>query len=380
MNKQNFLTEKNQTIILLFISALMIFVSVYLTQHFFEVRYPEGLSEGSICNISDFFSCDKITNSKMAAPFNIPTSIFGGVIGLFILIGAFYKSSKYQNSLYLVLAVNFVGCVGLFLYSLIFINSICLFCLLYYVLSTLALFIYYRKNLQPKPDYFSLRFMIVVVVLSAIGARATVNFKDAKIAKTDSLLKESVMSDLKQLEKVNFDNSQAPYKINAVPGAPLQMAIFSDFECPACRALSEQIPEILVNFKDKIDISYYFYPLDQACNPSVKRVMHQHACKAASAVICSPQEKFFELHDMMFNNQSDFGRGFVDRYIQQYNLETCVNGAATQDRLKKIIQMADPVGVHSTPTFVLNGYKFEGAVPFYKLKIIMDTLANQSSK
>jgi protein-disulfide isomerase len=36
--------------------------------------------------------------------------------------------------------------------------------------------------------------------------------------------------------------------------------------------------------------------------------------------------------------------------------------------------LAAPVDVQSTPTFLINGRKFEGAIPMYKMKIILDEL------
>jgi protein-disulfide isomerase len=165
-----------------------------------------------------------------------------------------------------------------------------------------------------------------------------------------------------------------------VADAPLQMIIFSDFECPACRALSEQIPQIMDEFKDKIDISYYYYPLDQSCNANVHRAMHQHACKAAAAAICLPERNFYDLHEMFFKNQDSFRGGFVENFISENKIDDCVNSQPTQDRLKQIIQLADPVHISSTPTFILNGSKFEGVVPYYKLKIILESLLKKPNQ
>jgi len=379
MNTQAWLSNRNRTIGLSVISILMIFVSIYLTQHFFEVRFPKGLSGGSICNINEFFNCDKTTNSPLAAPFNMPISVFGGVIGLLVLIGAFVRSEKYSQTVYGILLINFAGCVGLFFYSLLHLTSVCLFCSFYYVLSGLALFIFYKTTKSFKPSAVVLAVALAAIVAVGLGVRQVVIKKQAEVDNADALLKESVMSEFGKLVKINFDASTAPAKINTVANAPLKMVIFSDFECPACRMLSEQLPEILKDYKDQIDISYFFYPLDRACNPAMTRDLHMHACKAAVAALCLPESNFHELHDNFFKNQNAFASGFVDQFIFQNNIEACVNDKTTQDRLKQIILAAKPVDIRSTPTFLLNGAKFEGVVPYYKLKIILDgLLATQS--
>ncbi|MGZ3690647.1 MAG: vitamin K epoxide reductase/DsbA family protein [Pseudobdellovibrio sp.] len=371
---------KNQNIILILISALMIFISLYLTQHYFEIKFPKGLSGGSICNINEFFNCDKTTNSPLAAPFNAPTSVMGGIIGLFILAGVFLKKESYDRTLYFVLILNFVGCLALFGYSLLNLNSICLFCSFYYVLSGGALYIYFKKNIGFFP-HAGLLVAFAVVSLVVLGSvRQMVVGQLAEIEKSDALLNESVIAEFNLLKKIDVQLPASEYKLNTVTNAPLQMTIFSDFECPACRAFSEQIPSILENYKDKIDINYFFYPLDQDCNPNINHPMHQHACHAAEAVICSPVANFFELHDTFFRNQNQFPVGFVEQLISQNHLEECVNASATKEKLQKIIDIAKPIDLHSTPTFVLNGAKFEGAVPYYKLKIILDYLLDKSSK
>ena len=366
--------KSKNAIALVVVAGLMAFTASYLTQHFFEIKFPEGLSGSSVCNINEFLNCDKATNSPLAAPFNIPTSIFGGLIGLFILAGVVIKNENYHRTLFSVLILNFTGCLLLLGYSIFVLNSICIFCSLYYLLSGAALFLYWQKGLKPGLDLRVLGICFLVVASVSLGMRQIVLNKITEVENADAILKAAVLNEFKALPKVNFVGSPAEFKINTVGNAPVKMIIFSDFECPACRVLSEQIPRILEGYKTRIDISYYFYPLDQACNKNVNREMHLHACKAAAAAICLPQLNFFELHDFFFKNQSGFAQGFIEQFIGENKIEACVSSSSTQSRLKEIIELASPVQIKSTPTFLLNGVKFEGAVPFYKLKIILDHL------
>lgn len=362
-------------IIVLAASALlMILISVYLTNHYFEVRFPEGLSGGSICNINDFFNCDKISNSPLAAPFKVPLSIFGGLLGLLVAAGCLVKKESFQQTLFSIFALNFVGCLVLLFYSLFVLKGLCLFCSFYYILSAIVFYIYFKQNIKFS---FSMKPIALIVIISlalALFVRHFVLLKVAEVENADSLLIESVMSEYKQLPQVSFVDSASDYKLNRVANAPIQMVIFSDFECPACKVLSEQIPEILKDYKEKINISYYFYPLDQSCNPNVNRAMHQHACKAAAASICMPTDNFYNLHDLFFNNQNSFSEGFVEKFIAEQKIESCTTSLETKNKLLEIIKAADPVQISSTPTFLINGVKFEGALPYYKLKIIIDSL------
>ncbi len=54
----------NTTIIIFILSALMIGFSLYLNQHYFDLRFPNGLESKSLCNVNQFFNCDKTTLSN----------------------------------------------------------------------------------------------------------------------------------------------------------------------------------------------------------------------------------------------------------------------------------------------------------------------------
>ena len=67
---------------LLILSALlMIGFSIYLTNHYFEVHFPQGLSGSSLCEINSFLSCGAATYSALSNVAGIPISVFGVLIG-----------------------------------------------------------------------------------------------------------------------------------------------------------------------------------------------------------------------------------------------------------------------------------------------------------
>src|SRR5690606_29858277 len=122
-------------------------VSIYLTSHYFAVKFPTGLDTvSSICDFGSFFNCDTATNSVASNIFGVPISICGILIGLFIIAGFAIKTDEMEGTLFQVLAINFAGCVLLFFYSLIALGSLCPFCTLYYILSGSALFIFFKKS------------------------------------------------------------------------------------------------------------------------------------------------------------------------------------------------------------------------------------------
>jgi protein-disulfide isomerase len=57
-----------------------------------------------------------------------------------------------------------------------------------------------------------------------------------------------------------------------------------------------------------------------------------------------------------------------------------VKSAETKDKISKIIAAAEGYNVASTPTFLLNGVKIEGALPIDQLSIILDEIIRRSGK
>lgn len=377
MTKKSVYTESsmNTTIAIFILSALMIGFSIYLTGHYFELKFPTGLESGSLCNLNSFFNCDKTTLSPASNIAGVPISLLGIVIGALTMIGMFVKNENYEKTIYFTLMLNMVGCVLLFLYSLIGLGGLCPFCTLYYIASGLTLWLFFKKSSSYSPNPAIL--VIFAVIFLAVGflAKMNVNKKTANIT--------AVSNDLIN-QYYSYPNLGAPavvseFKIATAANAPIKMQIFSDFECPACRALSELMPQILLRYGGKIDIQYFFYPLDSACNPAMEHGMHQSACKAAYYAACKPVADFGVVHDEIFHNQDRIA-DFIAEKIKSDKLEACVADPKTKEKVQSLIAAATPFNIRSTPSFLLNGVKIEGVLPADQLFAIMDEILKRSQK
>jgi protein-disulfide isomerase len=103
---------------------------------------------------------------------------------------------------------------------------------------------------------------------------------------------------------------------------------------------------------------------------------------AAEAAECaSDQGKFWEYHDMLFDNQLGENRGTFNtdklkQFASQLNLsrtgfDACLDGGKYTAQVKNDTQVAANAGINSTPAFLLNGQKLSGAQPFeYYQKLI----------
>lgn len=368
--------QLNTTIILLILSSLMIGFSIYLTQHYFDLKFPTGLESKSLCNVNQFFNCDKTTLSTFGNIAGVPIALFGILIGIFTMIGLVVKNEDYERSIYFTLAVNFAGCVILFAYSLFVLKGLCPFCTLYYIVSGLTFLYFFRKSPTMKPAIGYLAVFAVIVL--AISGFTKMNV-DSK-TKAQSAVAGDLINQFYSLPDLGTPKIASEFKIASAENAPIKMVIFSDFECPACKALSDVVPLLVTRYAGKIDIQYFYYPLDSSCNPSMDRPLHQYACKAAYATTCMPTADFAKAHDEIFHNQDKFTSGFVDEYIKKNKLEACVADPKTKEKVVALIKAADPFNIRSTPSYLINGVKIEGVLPADQMYAIMDEILKRAGK
>lgn len=86
--------------------------------------------------------------------------------------------------------------------------------------------------------------------------------------------------------------------IKGKAGAPVTIIEFSDFQCPFCSRVLPTVKKVLSEYGDKVQFSYKHFPLVS---------IHPRAAKAAEAAECAKdQGKFWEFHDQLFENQTDW--------------------------------------------------------------------------
>jgi protein-disulfide isomerase len=100
---------------------------------------------------------------------------------------------------------------------------------------------------------------------------------------------------------------------------------------------------------------------------------------------CLPKERYFSLIEVLFQKQADWAfvldakqplmnlaklAGFSEK-----TFEACLQDQNLLDSLNRVVQRGrDDFGVQATPTFFINGRKYEGALSFEKISEIIDSL------
>lgn len=150
---------------------------------------------------------------------------------------------------------------------------------------------------------------------------------------------------------------------------------FGDFQCPACGASHPVVKQLQAEYKDNLTFVFRNFPLP----------MHKNAIQAAlAAEAAGEQGKFFEMHDLIFENQKDWsesndplGKYFIE-YAKQLDLdiakfEKAVKDKKYQSKIEKDQADGNSVGTVSTPTFFINGVKQSGGLPYTEFKAKIDS-------
>jgi protein-disulfide isomerase len=155
--------------------------------------------------------------------------------------------------------------------------------------------------------------------------------------------------------KAKNDNMLGP------ENAKVTIIEYSDFECPFCSRAKPTIDQILEKYPDDVKVIFKHMPLTQ---------LHPYAQKAAEAAECAAdQGKFWEMHDMLFDNQDNLYTTSLKEYAKDLGLDTeqfnaCLDSGAMKARIDKDAQEAQSAGVRGTPAFFVNGRLISGAQPF----------------
>ena len=153
--------------------------------------------------------------------------------------------------------------------------------------------------------------------------------------------------------------------------APVTIIEFSDFQCPFCKRFRDQtFDKIKEKYIDtgKVRFVYMNFPLKS----------HENSQKAAEAAECAHEQgKFWEYHDILFENQQKLAVEDLKKYSADFGLDTekfndCLDSGKMKDEVNKDFEDGITYGVQGTPAFFINDMALSGAQSFEKFKSIIE--------
>lgn len=181
---------------------------------------------------------------------------------------------------------------------------------------------------------------------------------------------EADILDITRVEGVSADDD--PFR--GSQDAPVTIVEFSDFSCGHCRTMQETLSQVMDRYEGLVRIVYRDFPLETGGTPSFT---------AALAAECADdQGKFWEMHDVLFVNQSALDKGSVQSYAASIGLDLtlfrdCLNSQQHRDEILQDFADGRAYGVGSTPTVFVNGRRLVGAVQFSVLRDVIEEALKQ---
>ena len=178
--------------------------------------------------------------------------------------------------------------------------------------------------------------------------------------KLDEYLTQKARRDFEQGPVRTFNLKGVPFKGPAE--APIRVVEFSDFLCPFCRQIASAFAGYIPQSANRVVVYFKNYPLDSACNSTLKQPVHAGACNVALGAICANEQgKFWNYHDRVFSSPptnpqvSDVVSMAREAGLDAGALEACVNNPATRQKLGTEIAEGIQAQVQGTPTLYING-------------------------
>ncbi len=162
--------------------------------------------------------------------------------------------------------------------------------------------------------------------------------------------------------------------------APVTVYEMADFQCPACRGFALTVlPALDREFvaTGKVRWVYINFPLTR---------IHPNATPAAEAAMCvARQRRFWEMHDLLFEHQSEWAALAEPRPAlvalgvragaKRAQLQTCVATRATRGEVEDDARRAARAGARATPSFYIEGGLLEGAPPTAQpFRLLLDSV------
>jgi protein-disulfide isomerase len=218
-------------------------------------------------------------------------------------------------------------------------------------------------------------FLIIgVVLVMAVGVAWYL--KQASVTPPPSPTPAPTASSAKTPPQVSEPGAQPPHA-RGLASAPVTIEEFGDFQCPPCGALHPTLKTLETEFgPTRLRVIYRHFPLVPA---------HAHALAAARASEAAAlQGKFWEMHDMLFENQKAWADAFDSKTIFEgyatklgLNIEMFRRDIGTEAVERRIFldgKRAHALGVQGTPTAIMNGREipFEVLMQVDRLRTVIN--------
>ncbi|MBX2816886.1 MAG: thioredoxin domain-containing protein [Saprospiraceae bacterium] len=150
-------------------------------------------------------------------------------------------------------------------------------------------------------------------------------------------------------------------KLNEPHRAPIELTVFSSFQCPGCQGFNFVLKSLAKEFGDLLYVHHVQYPMSMQCNPYMEYEMQPNSCYAAKAAIAArKQDRYQAFSDALFMTSLNCDSVSVEEVALAIGLDmdrwkSDLADSATAKQLSDDIDIANELAINATPTVYLNG-------------------------
>jgi protein-disulfide isomerase len=141
--------------------------------------------------------------------------------------------------------------------------------------------------------------------------------------------------------------------------AAIKLVEYGDYECPYCGEAYPVVKEIQRRLGDRLCFAFRNFPLTNA---------HPHAEHAAEAAEAADEQgRFWEMHDLLYEHQDALEDEDLAQYASELGLDArrLISEVQSEEHLSRVredFRSGARNGVNGTPTFFINGMRYDGPV------------------
>ncbi len=156
--------------------------------------------------------------------------------------------------------------------------------------------------------------------------------------------------------------------------APIQLVEYGDFQCSYCGRAYPIVKQLQKDFGDQLSFVFRNFPLAQ---------IHEHAMHAAEAAeLAAEQGKFWEMHDALYENQAKLDDLSLAARAEKLGMDVKtfileLEGGKEEAKVKTDFMSGVESGVNGTPSFFINGEKYNGSWDYEAFKKVLASVLNR---
>ena len=203
------------------------------------------------------------------------------------------------------------------------------------------------------------RYSVWVLVACAVVVTALVARRELVSPSRSGSAEVATANDGQAAEPIDWRIEDVGHR-QGPTDARVTIVEFIDFQCSFCGDFAKVLQRIRTNYQDDVAVVFRHYPL----------ASHSRAEEAAIASECAgDQEAFWRYHDALFADQDEIAHLPWSEFAIRARVRDldafaqCMSGDSARTSVLADVDLGRRLRIRGTPTFLINGRMFSGALP-----------------